>query len=80
MALIEHNLNLETMDTEALVRSLSLGKFILEAMAASLDPRWPGAKEELERQTQLIGQEIKRRSVPQVVGLQAIDLAGAVNR
>ncbi len=80
MVLIEHNLDLKNMDTEALLRSLSLGKFFLEALMFSPDPRWPGAKAELERQTQLIEQELKTRPVPQVVGLQAIDLAGAVNR
>lgn len=80
MALIEHNLELTDMSTNALYKSLGLGRFILEAMNDSVDPRWPDARLELRRQSLLIEQELAKRPVPQVIGLQTVRLSGAVNR
>lgn len=80
MALIEHKLDLTGMSTNALYKSLGLGRFILEAMDDSIDPRWPDARLELRRQSLLIEQELARRPVSQVIGLQSVRLSGVVNR
>lgn len=49
------------MDTPELCRRIGLGRFILDKMAGEEDPRWPGAKAELERQVATLYRHLEQR-------------------